>query len=93
MPGWFWWWVGFLLLVSAPFWALSASRAQQSGESYISSTSGLTAKSTSYIQQGKTLVTIHQDGTIEYGPNYTPDAAAKAFWDAVGVEQAARNCK
>jgi hypothetical protein len=31
------------------------------------------------------LVTIRPDGTIEYGPNYTPDVAAKAFWDAIGV--------
>jgi hypothetical protein len=37
-------------------------------------------------------VTIHPDGTVEYGKDYTPDAAAKALWDAVGVERKARNC-
>ena len=39
------------------------------------------------------MVTIHPDGSIEYGENYKPDEAAKAFWDAVGVERKARNCK
>lgn len=33
---------------------------------------------------GSPLVTIKPDGTIVYGDGYTPDAAAKAFWDAVG---------
>src|SRR5271155_1109670 len=37
-------------------------------------------------------VTILSYGTIEYGEGYTPDAAAKAFWDAVVVERKARNC-
>jgi hypothetical protein len=36
------------------------------------------------------LVTIRPDGTIEYGPNYTPDAAAKVFWDAIGLERKQR---
>lgn len=31
-----------------------------------------------------TLVTIRPNGVIEYGPDYTPDAAAKAFWEALG---------
>jgi len=39
------------------------------------------------------MVTIKADGTIEYGKNYTPDAAAKQLWDAVGVERKARNCQ
>ncbi len=34
------------------------------------------------------LVTIHPDGTIEYGPGYTPDAAAKVFWQAIGEQRA-----
>lgn len=29
------------------------------------------------------LVSIHPDGRTEFGDDYTPDAAAKAFWDAV----------
>jgi|SRR5690348_2341492 len=33
---------------------------------------------------GKVLVTIHLDGTIEYGKDYTPDKAAKVFWEALG---------
>ncbi len=39
------------------------------------------------IRVGKTMVTIRPDGTIEYGEGYTPDAAAKAFWDAMGLER------
>lgn len=39
------------------------------------------------------IVTIKPDGTIEYGKGYTPDAAAKALWDAVGLERKERNCK
>lgn len=30
--------------------------------------------------KGRTLVTIHADGSIEYGPEYTPDEAAVTFW-------------
>ena len=29
------------------------------------------------------MVSIRTDGTIEYGPNYVPDEAAKIFWEAV----------
>lgn len=32
---------------------------------------------------GQPLVTIHPNGELDYGPNYTPDAAARAFWDAL----------
>lgn len=31
------------------------------------------------------LVTIHQNGTLEYGPNYTPDETARVFWEALRV--------
>ncbi|MFC9268980.1 hypothetical protein ACFTXJ_14555 [Streptomyces zhihengii] len=35
-------------------------------------------------RDGQPLVTIHVDEQrIEYGPGYTPDAAATAFWDAI----------
>lgn len=44
------------------------------------------------ISAGKTYVTLRPDGTIIYGKGYTPDAAAKAFWDAVGIERKARSC-
>lgn len=30
------------------------------------------------------LVTVHFDGRIEYGPHYTPDEAARIFWEAIG---------
>jgi hypothetical protein len=36
------------------------------------------------------FVVIRPDGTIEYGKDYTPDAAAKAFWDALGLEREER---
>jgi hypothetical protein len=29
------------------------------------------------------LVSINRDGTLTYGPNYTPDTAAKSFWEAM----------
>lgn len=29
------------------------------------------------------LVTIHANGTLDYGPGYMPDEAARAFWDAL----------
>ncbi|MFM9636001.1 hypothetical protein [Streptomyces turgidiscabies] len=29
------------------------------------------------------LVTIHPSGELEYGPGYTPDEAARTFWDAL----------
>jgi len=29
------------------------------------------------------LVTIHPDGTLEYGEGYTPDEAARLFWEAM----------
>jgi hypothetical protein len=49
-----------------------------------------------YIRFGpdpESEVTVKHDGTIEYGEHYKPDAAAKAFWDAVGVERKARGCQ
>jgi hypothetical protein len=32
---------------------------------------------------GRALVKIQPDGTIEYGDDYNPDDAAQAFWDAI----------
>ena len=34
----------------------------------------------------KMLVTIHPDGTIEYGKDYTPDKAARIFWETLGQD-------
>ena len=42
------------------------------------------------IKTGKVYVTIKPSGEIEYGEGYEPDAAAKAFWDAVGLERKER---
>lgn len=40
---------------------------------------------------GTPLVTIDlASGEIEYGSNYTPDDAAKAFWQALGLMGAGR---
>ncbi|MFJ4926815.1 hypothetical protein [Streptomyces sp. NPDC088736] len=35
------------------------------------------------LGDGVPLVTIHPDGTLTYGPGYTPDEAARRFWDAL----------
>lgn len=32
---------------------------------------------------GKVAVTFHPDGRVEVGPDFTPDEAAKVFWEAV----------
>ena len=32
----------------------------------------------------KPIVTVHPDGTVEYGPDYNPDEAARIFWEAIG---------
>jgi hypothetical protein len=43
---------------------------------------------------GHPLVTIHPNGTLEYGPTYQPDEAAQQFWDALRHYMPARcpNC-
>jgi hypothetical protein len=33
------------------------------------------------------LVLIKPNGSLEYGPNYTPDAAATIFWEAMGQKR------
>lgn len=38
------------------------------------------------------LVGIKPDGTLEYGKNYAPAAAAKLFWEAMAIE-ARKVCK
>lgn len=39
------------------------------------------------------LIKVHRDGAIEYGPHYTPDAAAKAFWKAVSQNAPCKGTK
>jgi hypothetical protein len=34
---------------------------------------------------GTPMVKIHPNGTLEYGPNYDPDEAARRFWDAMRI--------
>lgn len=43
---------------------------------------------------GTPLVVIHPNGELEYGPGYTPDEAARRFWDAMRHRMPARcpNC-
>lgn len=36
------------------------------------------------------LVTIHPDGTLEYGPGYSPDESARRFWEAMRFHMPAR---
>ena len=45
-------------------------------------------------EDGAPLVTIHPNGTLEYGLDYTPDEAAQRFWDAMRQLAPARcrNC-
>lgn len=37
--------------------------------------------------EDRILVRIQRDGTIEYGPEYTPDEAAKVFWEALAKQR------
>lgn len=38
-----------------------------------------------YGKDGTMLAAVKADGSIEYGPNYTPDEAARTFWEAMGA--------
>ena len=75
--------------IAAVFMVLATSALADSAAPF-----ALPAETTSAMSIAiSSMVTIHPDGSIEYGENYKPDEAAKAFWDAVGVERKARNCK
>lgn len=37
----------------------------------------------SLAHRGRMLVNLKADGSLEYGDGYTPDAAARVFWEAV----------
>jgi hypothetical protein len=76
-----------ILLFSLLLASASAEENKSDGVYFLNS-----GPSSLSINVGNTIVTIHPDGTIEYGEGYTPDAAAKALWDAVGIERKARNC-
>jgi hypothetical protein len=70
-----------------------ASRAQDAGSSEWVRGTIITLNNPSFrISAGKLLVTIKPDGSLEYGSDYTPDAAAKAFWDAV-QDEGRRRCQ
>jgi len=49
----------------------------------------LTEPLTVYLLQisnnSEPMVSLKMDGTIEYGPDYTPDEAARIFWEALGI--------
>jgi hypothetical protein len=34
-------------------------------------------------KDGKLMIKVTQDGKITYGPGYTPDAAARTFWEVL----------
>lgn len=36
-----------------------------------------------FLVNGKAFLTIHPDGQLKFDDDYTPDAAAQAFWEAV----------
>lgn len=61
-----------------------------SGNPYSFTVPSLATSSPSIYAANKLIVTIRPDGSIEYGEGYTPDAAAKAFWDAMGYERTQR---
>ena len=39
---------------------------------------------------GELVVRIRADGSVEYGPGYKPDEAARLFWDAMAGEAKCR---
>ncbi|MFE0470497.1 hypothetical protein ACFW2V_02625 [Streptomyces sp. NPDC058947] len=41
-------------------------------------------------EDGSPLVKIHPDGTLEYGPDYDPDEAARRFWEATRIHMPTR---
>lgn len=61
-------------------------QAPPKGQSTLTINPILTAPSNIVIagRNGEPLVTIGMDGTLTYGPHYTPDEAAKVFWEAMG---------
>jgi hypothetical protein len=36
-------------------------------------------------RDGKSMVTVHPDGRVEYHGEYAPDEAARAFWEALST--------
>ena len=57
-------------------------------QSYIGTTTGIFEPPSTLQINGshsEMLVAIKPDGTIKYGPDYTPDEAARAFWEALGT--------
>lgn len=43
--------------------------------------------------RGRVLVRIQKDGTLTYGPEYTPDEAADVFWHALARRRAEANVR
>lgn len=74
--------------------AVGPARAQQHFDTAIGAPTGSQFFNTPSLRidtNSRVIVTIKPDGSIEYGEGYTPDAAAKALWDAVGLERKTRN--
>lgn len=78
----------FCLLIASPAFA------EQDGTSYIVKRNTPTVQTflLSIENAEGALVKIRPDGSIVYGQKYTPDEAAKIFWEAMGKE-AAKVCK
>lgn len=81
--------LGALMLLSTPALAEDVWVMPQIG----GISSGLVLLRITMGKSPEAFVAIKPTGEIEYGKDYTPDAAAKALWDAIGTERAARNCK
>lgn len=63
-------------------WSLSVTRPPD----------GTAAEATAILST--VLLTVRPNGTIEFGPDYRPDKAARAFWDAVEREgRVRRECR
>lgn len=66
------------LLLATPVLADSVLKLPDVGEGVQAITIGIKLPS-----GGSSFVSVGTDGHVTYGPGYTPDVAAKAFWDAV----------
>ncbi|MFK0288313.1 hypothetical protein ACIQVL_48755 [Streptomyces sp. NPDC090499] len=53
------------------------------GSDFTVSAAQVEAHTISISFNGRPMITIHNNGTLEFGPDYTPDEAARQFWEAV----------
>jgi hypothetical protein len=55
-------------------------------KAWLSEPSVLTISSTDSEGRAIPMIRVRDDMTLEYGPSYTPDDAAKLFWQALELE-------